>query len=398
MAVRILVAPVRYVQGPGALAELGTQLTHFGIQRPLVLISPSAKKAAGPTISTVLAEAGIECAFTDFGGECTRQEIERVKQACLAGNHDAVIACGGGKCIDTGRGAAAAEAFDIDKKEWFPLGAGVHCVNIPTVANNDGPTSAGVVIYNDKHATEARMNARLTPTLVLVDTSIVAKAPVRLLVSGMGDALASFFQVDVCYRTGTPSVVTNALSLRAARALARLNLELLLTYGALAKVEAEAGVAGPGLEAVCEANILVSGLSFANGGISACHAIGTAFDHIGELMEVRQFHGEVVAFGTLCQLVMEESKPEVLREIFGFCKSVGLPTTFEEMTLHDLTDDVLMKVARIAAKTSLMKAMPRSCSSADASGYYYDPQEVFSVIKATDAYGRAFGAADGPGL
>jgi len=61
------------------------------------------------------------------------------------------------------------------------------------------------------------------------------------------------------------------------------------------------------------------------------------FDHIGELMEVRQFHGEVVAFGTLCQLVMEESKPEVLREIFGFCKSVGLPTTFEEMTLHDLT-------------------------------------------------------------
>jgi len=47
-----------------------------------------------------------------------------------------------------------------------------------------------------------------------------------------------------------------------------------------------------------------------------------------------------------------------------------------------------MKVAKIAAKTSLMKAMPRSYSSPDANGYYYDPQEIFSVIKATDAYGR----------
>ena len=236
-----------------------------------------------------------------------------------------------------------------------------------------------------------RVHERSGVSVGRVDTSIVAKAPVRLLVSGMGDALASFFQVDVCYRTGTPSVVTNALSLRAARALARLNLELLLTYGALAKVEAEAGVAGPGLEAVCEANILVSGLSFANGGISACHAIGTAFDHIGELMEVRQFHGEVVAFGTLCQLVMEESKPEVLREIFGFCKSVGLPTTFEEMTLHDLTDEALEKVAGIAAGGGGIKSLPRAHRERDTYGYFYDPRELLAAIKATDAYGRRLG-------
>ena len=389
MAVRILVAPVRYVQGPGALEELGAQLTHFGISKPLILMSPTAKKVAASTIDSVLDRAKIEHAFIDFTGECTLQEIERVKQACLAGGHDSIVACGGGKCIDTGRAAAAGDVFDVDKEEWLPLGAGVHCVNIPTVANNDGATSSAVGTYDENHVPESRLLSRVTPTLVLVDTSIIAKAPVRLLVAGMGDALAGFFQVDVCHRTGTPSEVTHKLSLRSARALARLNLELLLIYGALAKAEAEAGVPGPALEAVCEANILVSGLSFANGGISAAHAVSTALDHILDLYEVPPYHGELVAFGTLCQLVMEEARPEVLNEIFGFCKSVGLPTTFAEMTLSDLSEEVLTKVADIAAKDSVMKSMPRAYPERDAAGYLYDPAEVLAAIKAADAYGRA---------
>jgi len=393
MAVKILVAPVRYVQGPGALDELGVQLTHFGIRRPLVLLGPTpAEKAAGARIAEVLTAANIEYVFTDFNGESTRREIDRVKQACLDGGHDSIVSCGGGKCIDTGRAAAAGDVFDVDKEIWFPLGAGVHCVNVPTVANNDGPTSSAAVIYNEQHALESRVLSRVTPTLVVVDTSIIAKAPVRLLVAGMGDALASFFQVDVSYRTGSPSVVTHKLSTRAARALARLNLDLLLTYGALAKAEAEAGVAGPAMEAVCEANILVSGLSFANGGVSAAHAVGAALDHVLDLMEVPQFHGEVVAFGTLCQLVMEEAKPDVLNEVFAFCKSVGLPTTLEELTLRDRSDEIVMKIAHIAAKGSQMKSMPRAYAQRDSDGYLYDPQEVFAAIKATDAYGRAFAA------
>ena len=153
------------------------------------------------------------------------------------------------------------------------------------------------------------------------------------------------------------------------------------------------GVPGPALEAVCEANILVSGLSFANGGISAAHAIGAGFDHIIDLMEVPQFHGETVAFGTLCQLVMEESKPELLKQVFGFCKSVGLPTTFEEMTLHGVTDEVLMRVATIVSKINLIKSMPRAYPEPDSSGCLYDPHEVFAAIKVTDAYGHVY--ADG---
>ena len=390
MPIKTMVAPLRYVQGPGALAQLGAELEHLQIERPLVLVSPSAKKAAGLALGSALAAHGVSYSFIDFGGECTRQEIERVKQACLSGGHDSIISCGGGKCIDTGRAAAAGDAFDVDRAEWVSLGAGVHCINVPTVAANDGATSAAVVVYNDKHAPESKMLSRVNPTLVLVDTSIIAKSPVRLLVAGMGDALASYFQANMCYRTGTPSEVTQSYTTRAARTLARFNLDLLLSYGALAKSEAEVGVPGPALEAICEATILVSGLSFENGGISAAHAVGQAFYHIPGYFEVPQFHGELVAFGTLCQLVMEESKPDLLDEIFGFCRSVGLPTTLAEMTLRGLDDEVLMEVAEVAAKDALIKSMPLARREPDEAGYYYDSREVFVVIKATDAYGRAF--------
>ncbi len=36
------------------------------------------------------------------------------------------------------------------------------------------------------------------PNLVLVDTDIIANAPARLLVSGMGDALATYFEAKAC--------------------------------------------------------------------------------------------------------------------------------------------------------------------------------------------------------
>ena len=84
---------------------------------------------------------------------------------------------------------------------------------------------------------------------------------------------------------------------------------------------------------------LLSGLGFESGGISASHAVGHGFHHIPEFFEVPQYHGELVAFGTLVQLLLERRKPAFLDTVFGFCVSVGLPITFAEMTLKDLTDE-----------------------------------------------------------
>jgi glycerol dehydrogenase len=393
MALKVLRSPLRYVQGPNALLQMGEQLQMLGIKNPLILVSPSAKKAIEPVLTKALKEKEIGHAFIEFRGECTFTEIGRVKGACLDGGHDAIMNCGGGKTIDTGRAAATGPATNVQKAppEFFPkFGAGVACINVPTVAATDGSTSASALVYSDKGTVEALLKFPTNPTMVFVDTAVIAKSPVRLLVAGMGDALNTHFEAEMNYRTASPSVGTRALSTITGRTLAKLCLDILLEFGLQAKTEAEAGVPGPGLEAVVEASVLLSGLGFENCGLSAAHAVAHGFDHVLEFFERPPFHGEQSGFGTLAQLLLEGRSPEFLDKIFGFCKAVGLPTTFGELGLKNATDEVLEKVADAASKSILIQSMAGATKERNEEGRFYDHREIFNALKAADIYGRAF--------
>ena len=393
MALKIFISPSRYVQGPDALVQLGEQLEFLGIRNPLILASASARKAVGPAITGGLTHRSIRHAFIDFGGESTWKEIEKIRDACIQGGHDAIINCGGGKTLDAGRCAAAGAATNVMKvpPEVFPkFGAGVPCVNIPTVAATDGATSSASLVHREDGTLEAIMVSPTNPLMVLVDTTVIAKSPVRLLVSGMGDALATYFEAEMCYRTSSPPTSTRALSTRTARALARLCFDILMEYGVQARTEAESGVPGPGLEAVTEANVLLSGLGFQSGGLSAAHAVGNAFEHVSQAFAQRRYHGETVAFGTLVQLMLESREPVFLDRIFGFCKAVGLPITFEELTLRNVSDATLYTVADVASRDIQMRSMAGASRVPDEQGRFLDHRAIFDALKAADAYGRAF--------
>ncbi len=392
MALKILIAPLRYVQGPGALTSLGEQLHAIGVRNPLILASRSARKEAGDAVTASLTGIGIRHAFVDFGGECTWDEIRRIKELCIHGGHDAVVNCGGGKTLDTGRAAATSSAVNVEVSppvfmEHF--GAAVPCINVPTVAATDASTSAVSLVYNKKGAVEAALSFPTNPAMVLVDTTVIARSPVRFLVAGMGDALATYFEADMCRRTGSPSLQTGAQSTLAAQTLGRLCLDILLDYGLQAKREAETRTAGPGLEAIAEANVLLSGIGFESGGLSASHAIGQAFHHIPDRFRTHLYHGELVAFGTLVQLLLEKREPAYLGRIFMFCKSVGLPTTFDEMGLMNVTDADLMTVADHASRHVIIGSMPEGKKKADEDGRFYDHEAIYRALKAVDAFGRS---------
>ena len=392
MILKMFAAPLKYIQGPGALSRLGEQLQALGISNPLVLASRSARRAVELAIANSLKECGILCAFTDFGGKCTWKEIENIKNACIQGGHDAIVNCGGGKVLDAGRCAAAGIATNVMKvppERIERFGAGVPCINIPTVAATDAATSASSLVHKEDGTVEAIMAFPTNPLMVCVDTTVIARSPVRLLVAGMGDALATYFEADMCFRTSTPSTSGRALSTRTGRALAKLCFDIVIEYGLQAKIEAEAQVAGPGIEAVTEANILLSGLGFQNGGLSAAHAVGNAFDYVAEAFRKPQFHGETVAFGTLVQLMLESRAPEFLNKIFGFCKAVGLPTTFEELTLNDQNDETLGRIAEVASRDILIRSMCGAGRERDLEGRFFDRSLILSALKAVDAYGRA---------
>ncbi len=393
MALKVLLAPHRYIQGPSILSKVGEQLQGIGIKNPLILASPNGRRAVEPALTDGLKACAIAYGFIQFGGDCTFREIERVKEACLTGGHDSIINCGGGKAIDTGRAAAAPYARNVRKlpPEFLSaFGAGVKCVNIPTVAATDGATSRFALVYSERGTVEATLELPENPAMVVVDTAVIAKAPIRFLVAGMGDALTTHFEGEMTYRTGSPARAGLALSTRTGRALAKLCFDILMEFGLQGKAEAEAGVPGPGLEALVEATVLLSGLGFENSGLSAAHSVGNAFHYINDSFEEPRLHGELTAFGTLVQLMLEEREPAFLDRIFGFCRTVELPTTLEELRLKNVDDEALMKVAAAASRDRLILSMAGANKEGGADGGFYDHVAIFNAIKATDAYGRLF--------
>ena len=61
----------------------------------------------------------------------------------------------------------------------------------------------------------------------------------------------------------------------------------------------------------------------------------------------RYFHGEKVAIG-VAGLFLTDPPSHVIREVYDFCESVGLPTTLADIGIPDASDPDLRIVAEAA--------------------------------------------------
>src|SRR5262245_40945384 len=128
------------------------------------------------------------------------------------------------------------------------------------------------LIYTEEDVfQEYRIYGR-NPDLVLVDTQVIAKSPPRLLVAGMGAALATWFQAKTSV-DGNIKNMRGGASTQSALALAELCYRTLLSDGGDALSAVREKVVTPALERVVEANTLLSGLEFESSGLAAAHAI-----------------------------------------------------------------------------------------------------------------------------
>ena len=357
---RILLSPAKYVQGKGELARLAQYVLTLG-QKPFILISASGQKRFGKVLSDGFNGA---VSFEIFGGECCQQEIDRVTAQYTQSGCDVLVAVGGGKIFDT------AKCVSIQTNAPIAI--------VPTIASTDAPCSAVAVVYTPDGVPEKSMHMAKNPDVVVIDSQVIADAPVRLFVAGMGDALATFFEARACQR-GDGNNSARAKSTLASVALAQLCYETLLSDGLRAKVAVEKHLCTKAVENVIEANTLLSGIGFESGGLAGAHAIHNGLTVLEECHGM--YHGEKVAFGTLTQLVLENVPAEELEDIIGFCVDVGLPVTLAELGIKEVTEEKIMKVAEAAcAENDTLHNMP----------FEVTPKSVYDAILAADAYGRAY--------
>ena len=160
------------------------------------------------------------------------------------------------------------------------------------------------------------------------------------------------------------------------RSIAEKCEEILFEQGLQAYAANKEGLVTPALEAIIEANTLLSGLGFENGGIAGAHAIHNGLATLkGDIEEMT--HGEKVAYGIVAQLILENRPVAELDRYIGFMLKLDLPITMEGLHLDQVSDEDLYQAAEAAVDPDdTMTNMPFEVTADD----------VVQALKAVDVY------------
>ena len=130
------------------------------------------------------------------------------------------------------------------------------------------------VIYTPQGEHIGARHYKKNPDLVLLDTEILAKAPIRFLVAGMGDALSTYPECRANLQSSSPNYVNGGYRQTiAGLAVSKACHETILSKGVNAKKAAELGLCTKDVEDVIEANTLLSGLGVQNTSCAGAHSI-----------------------------------------------------------------------------------------------------------------------------
>lgn len=353
----IILSPSKYIQGSGSLKNIAK----YANKNAFIIADEFVMNLTKEIVAKSFQYHNLEAFFEQFNGECSKIEVNRLIDIMKSKDVEMIIGVGGGKTLDTAKA--------IGYYSNFPV------LIVPTIASTDAPCSALSVLYTEDGVFDEYLLLPNNPNMVLMDTEIIAKAPARLLVSGMGDALATYFEARACERSGALNM-GGGLPTKAAIVLAKLCYDTLIEDGEKALFAAQKNVCTKAVENIIETNTYLSGIGFESGGLAAAHAIHNGLTVLEECHHL--YHGEKVAFGTLVQLFLENAPLEEIDEVLFFCKNVGLPTSLEDMGVTTIDHNKIMEVAKIScALGETIHNMP----------FEVTPEKVFAAILAADNYG-----------
>lgn len=351
-------SPKKFIIGQNLLEGLSTYTKIYGDHAYVIcdeFILERAKEEAGESLKA----EGHKSEFVKFNYEITQEEIDKHREEVRKSGANVIVGIGGGKTLDTAKATAYYEHLPV--------------VIFPTIASTDAPCTALAVIYNTDGSFDRYLFLPANPDVVLADTKILAAAPTRFFVAGIGDALATYFEARACYHKNGDNLVNLKPSL-SGLGLAKMCYDTILEYGLQAKIAVDQGMSTSAVENTIEATIYLSGIGAEAGGLAAAHAIHNGMTAVPSLHHTQ--HGEKVVFGLLTQLVLESAPKEEIETVINFIKEVGLPLTLKDLGLDEFREEEWRQVAEAAcSEEDTMKNMPHPIT----------PDDVYQAIITANA-------------
>ncbi len=263
--------------------------------------------------------------------DCCYEDISKIKNIILSNNHDAVIAAGGGKVLDSGK--YISEILNIP------------CITVPLSASTCAGWTALSNIYTKKGQFIKDVALRSCPKVIVFDHKFIQTAPSRTLASGIADALAKWYESSI-----TSSTIDDGLVQQAIQISRVLRDQLLIDGGKAFKDQVKNNSSW---RKIIEACGLTAGLVGGIGGekcrTAAAHAIHNAITQI--ITPNKFLHGEIVGVGLLLQLRLEEMKnnnklaDQSIKQLLVLMKQLDLPTTISELGINVFEKNNLEKIA-----------------------------------------------------
>ncbi|MEO1446299.1 MAG: iron-containing alcohol dehydrogenase family protein, partial [Cyanobacteria bacterium J06635_11] len=322
------IAPAQVVRGTGVLAESGALLSRLG-QRPLLVGGDRAIAAAMPFLEKPLEALTPAVAKV---ADCSEATLAELQAAAAAHGADFVVGIGGGKALDTAKLLA--------HKKQLPI------ATIPTSAATCAGWTALSNVYSDRGAFLYDVGLVRCPEIIVLDYDLVATAPKRMLVAGIGDAIAKWYEASVSSGHSPHTLVIGAVQ------QARVLRDILFQKSA-------AALAAPGSDdwkEVVDAAVLMAGVIGGMGGAQcrtvAAHAVHNGLTHVAAKGTL---HGEKVAYGILVQLRLEEMlgarktlAATARGQLLQFYAQLGLPKSLADLTMEKLTLQQIQQAATVA--------------------------------------------------
>ncbi|AFY91568.1 iron-containing alcohol dehydrogenase family protein [Chamaesiphon minutus] len=329
--ISLLVAPARVMRGRHALADAIEYIVRLG-QRPLIVGGDRSLELI--QLQVLFDRPDLTIESVNYTPDCCESSLDRLMLAVTTHQADVIIGIGGGKCLDTAKLLA--------HRTQLPV------VTIPTSGATCAAWTALSNIYSESGAFLYDVSLAKCPDLLVLDYSIVATAPQRMLVAGIGDAIAKWYEASVS--SGHSSQTLLIAAVQQARVLRDILFQK--SPSALAAPD------GEDWQEVVDATILLAGVIGGLGGAQcrtvAAHAVHNGLTHLPGSHHA--LHGEKVAYGILVQLRLQEMlqgdrlAATARQQLLDFYSTIGLPKTLSDLGLSEITISQLDRAATLACK------------------------------------------------
>lgn len=324
------IAPAQVIRGNGVLATAGLLFARLG-GRPLVVGGDRSLSAAHPFLSAPLAELSV--ATATYQQNCSEATLTALNEAADRHSADFIVGVGGGKALDTAKLLAHQRQLPV--------------ATVPTSAATCAGWTALSNVYSNEGAFQYDVGLVRCPEMIVLDYDLVATAPQRTLVAGIGDAIAKWYEASLSSGHSDHTMVIGAVQ------QARVLRDILFQKSAAALKNPS----GDDWREVVDAAVLMAGVIGGMGGAQcrtvAAHAVHNGLTHVSAHGTL---HGEKVAYGILVQLRLEEMgtgnalAATARQQLLRFYDELGLPKSLADMGMEALTVAQLNQAATVACR------------------------------------------------